>query len=203
VTALPAQPRQLTALEFLAWEREQVGKHDWLDGEVYAMAGGTLRHNALGAACIAALTSAFHGRPCRVLSSDQKLAARPGRHFVYADASVVCGARELEPGTTEVLANPSVIVEVLSASTQSYDRGLKWEGYQRLPSLRDYVLVSQSSVRVEHFQRDAELPTSWRYRELGAGETLTLWNGAELAVDALFAGVFELDGEAAESALPR
>ena len=193
----------MTALEFLAWERAQDDRHEWFDGEVYAMAGGSVRHSALGAACIIALGNALRGSACRVLSSDQKLAARAGRHFVYADASAMCGARELEPGTTDVIANPTVVVEVLSASTESYDRGLKWEGYQRLPSLRDYVLVSQSRVRVEHFQREAETPTSWRYRELGPGQIVTLWNGAELSIDALFDGALELDGESDADALSR
>jgi len=185
----------MTALEFLAWEREQEGKHEWFDGEIFAMAGGTLRHNALGAAVAGELRAALRGGTCHVLSSDQKIAARPDKHFVYADASVVCGPRELAPDTTDVLANPSIIVEVLSAGTQGYDRGLKWEGYQRIAALRDYVLVSQASARVEHFQREAEGSASWRYRQLGPGEVVTLWNGARLDVDALFAGMFELDGE--------
>lgn len=185
----------MTALEFLAWEREQEGKHEWFDGEIFAMAGGTLRHNALGMAVGGELRAALRGGPCHVLSSDQKIAARTGKHFAYADASVVCGPRELEPGTTDVLANPSVIVEVLSASTEKYDRGLKWEGYQRIEALRDYVLVSQASARVEHFQRDAQDAAEWHYRQLGPGQVVTLWNGAKIEIDALFAGMFELEGE--------
>ena len=173
----------MTALEFLAWERVQEGKHEWFDGEIFAMAGGTVRHNALGAAAIIAFGNAIRGGRCHMLSADQKIAARPGKHFVYADASVVCGPRELEPGTTDVLANPSVIVEVLSASTEKYDRGLKWEGYQRIGALRDYVLVSQSSARIEHFQRDSEDPAEWHYRQLGLGQVVTLWNGAKIEVD--------------------
>jgi len=185
----------MSALEFLVWEREQLGKHEWFDGEIFAMAGGTLRHNALGAAVILALGNALRGGPCRVLSSDQRIVARAGKQFVYADVSVVCGTRELAPGTTDVLANPSIIVEVLSASTESDDRGLKWEGYQRISALRDYVLISQSRTRVEHFQRETEAAASWRYRELGPGDVVTLWTGVKLEIDALFEGMFELDGE--------
>jgi len=141
----------MSAAEFLVWESDQEEKHDWFEGEVFAMSGGTPRHSALGASVIIALGIGLHGGPCRVLSSDQKVVARPGRHFVYPDVSVVCGSLDFEAGTTNVLANPTVLVEVLSASTEKYDRGLKWEGYQRIGSLRDYLLVSQSSVRIEHF----------------------------------------------------
>ena len=191
VSVLPT----LSALAFLEWEREQEGRYEWLDGEVFAMSGGTLRHNALGAAVVGELRLALKGRPCRVLSSDQKIAARPNKHFVYADTSVVCGDRVLAEGTTDVLANPEIVVEVLSTTTESYDRGLKWESYQRIASLRDYVLVSQARVRVEHFSRDAAEPDMWRYRELGRGDVLMFANGATVAVDSLFEGVFELDGE--------
>jgi Uma2 family endonuclease len=187
----------MSADEFLAWEREQVGRHDWFQGEVFAMAGGTPRHAALGAALAGELRAALRGGPCRVLSSDQKVVARPGAHFVYPDASVVCGPLEVATGTTDVLANPTVLVEVLSASSEKYDRGLKWEGYQHLASLRDYLLVSQSAPRIEHFQREVDEGgrVSWRYRELGRGEGVTLWNGAVVEVDAVFEGVFDLEGE--------
>lgn len=191
VSVLP----KLSATAFLAWEREQEGRHEWFDGEVFAMSGGTLRHSALGAAVVGELRSALRARPCRVLSSDQKIAARPNKHFVYADASVVCGDRVLADGTTDVLANPEIVVEVLSTTSETYDRGLKWESYQRIAALRDYVLVSQTRVRIEHFSRDASEPGAWRYRELGPGDTLTFANGAVIAVDVLFEGVFELDGE--------
>jgi Uma2 family endonuclease len=89
--------------------------------------------------------------------------------------------------------NPRVIVEVLSGTTEQYDRGLKWEGYQRLPSLTDYLLVSQAEARVEHFRREAH--GAWTYRALGPGDRAVLTDGCELDVDGLFAGVFELPGD--------
>jgi Uma2 family endonuclease len=189
----PAEKKRMTAEEFLAWERDQPEKHEYLDGEVFAMAGGTPRHSALGLAVGAELRAALRGGTCRVMSSDQKVLGRSARHFVYPDVTVVCGGLRLVPGTTDVVANPTVIVEVLSEGTAAYDRGEKWSGYQALETLEDYLLVSQSAVRVEHFQRGEG--GAWRYRAAGAGERVTLKNGASLELDAVFAGVFELPGE--------
>jgi Uma2 family endonuclease len=183
----------MTAPQYLAWEREQPERHHYLRGEVFAMAGGTPRHNALGAAVIAALGNAFRGGPCRVFTSDQRVAIREGTHYVYPDVTVVCGHLELAAGTKDTLVNPSVLVEVLSKGTESYDRGAKWDDCRQLPSLTDYLLVSQSSAHIEHFQRvdDGE----WRYRVAVAGGRVTLTSGAVLEVDTVFRGVFELAGE--------
>src|SRR5262245_51479650 len=121
--------------QYLAWDVAQRERHDFFRGEVFAMAGGTPRHNALSAAITIELGVALRGKSCRVLSADQRIAARQGEHYVYADASVVCGPMQLEPGTTDVLANPSVVVEVLSKRTEAYDRGTKWESYRDLSSV--------------------------------------------------------------------
>jgi len=163
----PAEKKRFSIEEYLAWERDQEQKHDWYDGEVYAMSGGKPRHNALGVAVGAELRAALRGGRCRVLSSDQKVVAHPEKHFVYPDVTVVCGPVRLRPGTTEVITNPSVLVEVLSESTQSYDRGLKWEGYQRIESLEDVILVAQYRPRTEHFP---PTETGSRSRCAGAGE---------------------------------
>jgi Uma2 family endonuclease len=92
-----------------------------------------------------------------------------------------------------VLLNPGIIVEVLFGSTESYDRGLKWEGYQRISSLTDYLLVSQSKVQVEHFRRRDG--NHWDYTTCGPGERVVLTNGTELDTDAIFDGVFVLAGD--------
>jgi Uma2 family endonuclease len=180
----------MTADEYLAWEREQPEKHEFHDGEVFAMAGGSARHNLLSNAFGAELRAALRGKGCHVLSSDQRVVALSGRRFLYPDVVATCGELRFEAGTTDVLANPTVIVEVLSPSTEAYDRGGKWEAYQRIPSLTDYVLVAQGTASLEHFAREAD--GAWRYRLLGLGEVLTLSNGATLAVDAVFDGAFEV-----------
>src|SRR5262249_32387157 len=124
-------------------------------------------------------------------SADQRISAKDGERFVYADAVVVCGGARVEPGTTDVFANPKMIVEVLSRSTEAYDRGDKWDAYQRIPSLTDYLLVSQTTARIEHFSREPH--GSWQYRLIEAGQVVTLGNGATLAVDAVYEGAFESD----------
>ena len=185
-----AATERMSAAEFLAWERRQPVKHEYHRGEIFAMAGGSLRHNFLAGAVGAELRAALRGKGCHALSSDQRISAKQGERYVYADAVVVCGGAQTEPGTTDVLANPSVIVEVLSPSTEACDRGDNWEAYQRLASLTDYLLVAQSSARVEHYQREAE--GSWRNRVLEAGDTVTLTNGAALTIDAVYEGAFDL-----------
>jgi Uma2 family endonuclease len=180
----------MTAADYLAWERLQPEKHEYRLGEVVAMAGGSHRHNLLSAAMIAELGLATRDKRCRVFSSNERIAADEGRRYVYADAVVVCGAVESEPGTTDVLTNPHVVVEVLSPSTEAHDRGEKWEAYQRIHSLTDYVLVSQTSMRIEHYRREGD---SWRYRMLGAGDTLTLADGSVVSIDAVYEGAFDLD----------
>lgn len=177
--------------EFLAWEREQQVKHEYFRGEVFAMSGGSFRHNALSVKVAVALEAAFAGRPCTTFSSDLRIGILDG--YVYPDASVVCGPVESAPGTRDVLVNPSIVVEVVSRSTEDYDRGLKWEGYQRLASLGDYLLVSQREPRIEHFRRDPA--GGWHYQAYGPGERVPLSGGASLEVDAIYAGVLELPAD--------
>jgi Uma2 family endonuclease len=184
---------RLSAPDYLAWERLQSLRHEFFDGEVFAMAGGSLRHNALSSNVTAALHAALHGQGCIVLSSDQRVGMTDGERYVYPDVTVVCGAVALIAGTNDVVANPTILVEVLSSSTEQYDRGLKWEGYQRLESLTDYVLVSQSEPRIEHFRRDRD--ASWLYRSAGPADHVALSTGVTLAVDTIFAGVLALAGD--------
>jgi Uma2 family endonuclease len=180
---------QMTADEYLAWEREQPTKHEFFHGEVFAMAGGSPRHNALCGRIIALASSALPR--CVVLTSDQRVTMANHGRYVYPDVSIVCGGAEIE--ANDVLMNPTILVEVLSTSTEQYDRGLKWEGYQRLASLADYVLISQAEPRIEHYRRAAD--GSWTYRATGAGERVTLSTGVELLVDEVFAGVLDLPGD--------
>jgi Uma2 family endonuclease len=188
-----AERSKLSPAEYLEWERAQPVKHEYFDGEVFAMAGGSPRHNALGVGMSAALRSALRGRGCAVFSSDQRIGIDGGTRYVYPDVSVVCGAVQLQDGTRDVVANPTIVVEVLSEGTEQYDRGLKWVSYQQLASLTDYLLVSQAEVRIEHYRRDAG--GRWSYRSFGPGERVELTGGAALDVDAIFAGVLELPGD--------
>jgi Uma2 family endonuclease len=179
----------MTADEYLAWEREQPAKHELFHGDVFARPNGSPRHNALCGRVIALASGALP--QCVVLTSDQRVTMASRGRYVYPDVSIVCGALELETG--DVLLNPTILVEVLSSSTEQYDRGLKWAGYQRIASLSDYVLVAQSESLIEHFRRAAD--GSWTYRAAGPGERVILSAGTVLAVDELYAGVLALPGD--------
>lgn len=184
--------RSKVALEdYLVWERQQPGKHEYFFGEVFAIAGGSPRHNRLCIRVGSALENAL-GKKCSVFSADQRL--RLGqRRYAYPDAVVVCGAPIVEHD--DVITNPTVVVEVLSASTEQYDRDLKWEGYRTRESLTDYVLVSQDRARIEHFGRK-DATSDWTYTSAKAGQVVTLTGGTKLDVDAIFDSVFELKGDA-------
>ena len=188
-----AERSQLSAAEYLVWEREQPVRHEFFRGEVFAMAGGSLRHNALCLRLGSALHDVLRGQGCFEFSSDQRIGLDAGERYVYPDVSVVGGPVKLDAGTKDVITNPSVLVQVLSGSTEQYDRGLKWEAYQRLPSLTDYLLVSQAESRIEHFRR--EQGGSWTYRSYASGERVVLTGGAELDLDGIFAAVFALAGD--------
>lgn len=189
--AAPVQ--RMSAAAYLEWERQQSSKHEFHRGEVFAMAGGSPRHNFLSAAVAAELRSAVRDHGCIVLSSDQRISADEGHRYVYADAVVVCGGVRTEAGTTDVLCNPSIVVEVLSSGTEAYDRAGKWASYQRLPSLTDYLLVGQSQIRVEHYRRDAD--GAWRYEAFGPGGNIRLSGDIMLSVDAVYADAFAVPSD--------
>jgi Uma2 family endonuclease len=183
----------MSAAEYLAWEREQKERHEYVHGEVFCMAGASPRHAALIAAVTIELGNAHRDSPCRVLATDQRILAEDGEHYVYADVSLVCGRLQLAAGTNDVLTNPTVVVEVLSKRTEAYDRGTKWDGYQKIASLTDFLLVSQATPHVEHYQRADR--GEWRYRVAGAGGRVTLKHGASLNLDVVYRGAFELEGD--------
>jgi Uma2 family endonuclease len=183
---------KLTPAEYLSWEREQVDKHEYHAGNVFAMAGGSPRHNWIAGNVQSALKRALDDR-CFTFTSDQRILFDDGQRYVYPDVSVVCGPILLQDGTNDVVVNPTILVEVLSSTTEQYDRGLKWEGYQRLSSLTAYLLVAQHEVRVEQYLRAPD--RGWFYRAYGAGERIALPGGAQLDVDAIYARAFELPGD--------
>ncbi len=173
--------------EYLDLEARTGEKHEYLDGEAWAMAGGTPAHADLSLSVGAELRGLVRGGRCRAFSSDLKLRVLATGLSTYADAVVVCGPVETAAGEITVVTNPTVIVEVLSDSTESYDRGAKFAHYRRMPSLRAYVLVSQHEQRIEVFNRDG---AKWTFTEglEGASVPLPCLDG-ELSVAAVYAGV--------------
>lgn len=163
--------RQYTLADYLAVEEMSAVRHEYLGGEIFAMAGGTPEHAALAAAVVVLLGKRL-GSNCRPYSADLRIRVEATGLATYADASVICGEVQRDPTSPTHATNPSAIVEVLSASTEAYDRGEKREHYQRVPALTAYVLVAQDKKRVEVFSRRDD--DGWDYRVSGAGEAVVL-----------------------------
>ena len=157
--------------EYLNLERTSEVKHGYLRGEVFAMAGGTPEHARLAANIIGALTGALRGRPCSVFTSDARVRIEATDRATYPDVTAVCSRLEHAGDDPDSIANPVVIVEILSDATEADDRGEKFAHYRRLASLREYVLVSQRARRLEVYRRRDE---RWLLDEAGTGETLRL-----------------------------
>jgi Uma2 family endonuclease len=151
-----------TVEEYLALERASEERHEYLDGQIYAMAGESPQHGDICTNLTIAIGSQLRGTPCRVWSKDIKVRSGPAPKkgyttrglFSYPDLLVVCGAPQFHDEHKDVLLNPTVIIEALSPTTESFDRGEKWSRYQTwLPSLTHYILVSQTKPQLEQFLR--------------------------------------------------
>lgn len=172
--------------DYLAVEEMGPVRHEFLNGAIFAMAGGTPEHAALSAAMVVLLGTHLRGQVCRTYSADLRLRIPATGLATYADAVVVCGAPQRDPESPTHVTNPTIIVEVLSPGTEEYDRGEKREHYQQLESLQDYVLVAQNRRRVELFTRTAE--GEWQHRVHAGGEVVLLPSiGCSFDVDDLYA----------------
>lgn len=175
----------MTYAEYCELERGAASKHEYLRGEVFAMAGGTIEHGRLAARIMYLLTRELERRPCRVLSSDVRVRIEATDLDTYPDASVVCGAVESSAADPNAVVNPILLVEVLSDSTEAYDRGQKASHYRRIPALQAYLLVSQHEPRLELQVREAD--GRWRLIEAAAGARLDVGPlGITLDVDEVY-----------------
>lgn len=160
--SLPREFPHYSSDEYLALEREAEERHEYLDGQVYAMAGESPEHGIICTNLGGQLYSQLRGKPCQVFSKDMKVRSGPAAGqtmkglFSYPDLLVVCGELKFLDERRDVLLNPTVIIEVLSPTTEAFDRGEKWARYQTwLPDLSDYLLISQGKPQIEHFHRQA------------------------------------------------
>lgn len=159
---MSTQPQTyLTPEEYLAIERRAEERSEYVDGVIYAMSGASFKHNVIVANVVAELVQQLKGRPCRALPSDIKVRMPDSRRFFYPDVSVVCGEPEFHDERSDVILNPTLIVEVLSESTAGFDRGEKFQAYQQLDSLREYLLISQDKIFIEQYVRQAR--EKWTY----------------------------------------
>lgn len=185
MTTSPRPARHHDSYEaYLAYERDSGMKHEYDGGEIVAMAGGSRRHNALASRINAALENARQAELV-AFQSDQRVRVLATGKATYPDATMVCGPIEGDSAdpTGMTITNPILIVEVLSPSTEQDDRGDKWQHFQLIPSLEEYVLVSQSHARVESYRRLAT--GGWEYHDVTGG-TVRLRSGAVLDLDALY-----------------
>jgi len=156
-----AKPPYITPQEYLERERAAEFKSEYCKGVIYAMSGASEPHNNLSSNITGELWAQFKGRRCKVYSSDMKVRVESTGLYTYPDAVALCGEARFEDGRKDVLLNPTLIFEVLSPSTEAYDRGQKFSHYQHISTLTDYVLIAQDRVCVERYQR--QLDGSWRY----------------------------------------
>lgn len=185
--AAPATLHRHSYADYLALEESSNTKHEFLNGEIYGMAGGTPEHAALSVAVSSALLAQLRGGPCRVYSSDLRVRVLATGLATYPDVTVVCGELERDPDGPTTVVNPRVVVEVLSDGTEAYDRGQKLDHYRQIPSLAAVVLVSHRSPAIEIWERGSG--TVWRRREFGPGALANLPAlSASLAVDEIYLG---------------
>ena len=175
-----------TYAQYVALERESPTKHEFFDGEIYAMAGGSEDHSALALNVLAALLGAVADRPCRVHTSDLRIYVEAVGFATFPDGSVICGPlQQHAPSPDATALNPLVLLEVTSDSSEEYDTGAKLEAYQTIPTLREVILVSHRERRITIHRRDAA--GSWAMRVAIAGGRVAVESlGAELIVDTIY-----------------
>ena len=157
-----------TPEEYLALERHAEFRSEYIDGRIIAMTGGSIPHNYIAGNIYAGLLARFSGRPCHIFFADVKVRFGRGTNYTYPDVMALCGAPGHGDEHREILTNPTLIVEVLSRTTEAYDRGEKFRGYKAIDSLREYLLVSQDEVAVEHFVREGDFWQSTLVTDLDA-----------------------------------
>ncbi len=185
VAAYQNSPR-FTPNEYFAWEEQQELRHEYLDGEVYAMTGATVNHGQIAANLIILLGSHLRGGGCRVLTSDVKVGIQESNDYVYPDVSVTCN--ELDRAATKFISYPCLIIEVLSPSTEAYDRGGKFRLYRRSSSLRDYVLVNANKIEIDLYHKN-DLDR-WEISNYVAGDAIELESiNLTFPIDRVFEGI--------------
>jgi Uma2 family endonuclease len=151
-----AAPRRFSVLDYLRAENEAETKSEYVNGEVFAMAGTSLTHNDVTYTLLTEIAPQLRGGLCMAYGSDLRIRVDASNLYTYPDISIVCGEPDVDPNDSCAVTNPTVLFEVLSDSTESWDRGGKFAHYRLLPSLREYVLVSQSEPRVERYVRSGD-----------------------------------------------
>jgi Uma2 family endonuclease len=170
MVALKDNTPRFTPEEYFVWEEQQLHRHELIDGEVYAMTGGTVNHSRIGLKFGALLDNHLSGSKCQTLNSDCRVNIVQSNNYTYPDVSVTCDDRDKT--TTKYITYPCLIIEVLSFSTEAYDRGGKFRMYRQNPILQDYVLVSSEKIEIDLYCKTES--GSWEIINYQAGDTIKL-----------------------------
>jgi len=189
--ATPQQPPKMSFEDYLEWELQQDIRYEYVNGEVFAMTGGTIPHNDIALNLYTALRPHLRSRGCRVNVSDVKVQVSPKSIYYYPDVIVSCDPQDLN--ARKFIQKPKLIVEVLSPGTSAKDRGEKFTYYLTLPSLQEYILIDSETISVERYSRGEG--KMWLYYPYQAGDTITLSSiEFEFPIELLYEGiVFETD----------
>jgi Uma2 family endonuclease len=160
---------RVTPDEYLAAERLSDYRSEYLDGGVYPMTGGGINHILIAGNVTTELIIQLRARPCRVLAIDLKVRLPDSRKFFYPDVTVTCGELQFHDARKDIILNPDLVIEVLSPSTEAFDRGDKFQAYQTIESLKEYVLVAQDKPLIEQFIRNDE--GEWKYKMVAGPES--------------------------------
>ncbi|MCB1095810.1 MAG: Uma2 family endonuclease [Verrucomicrobiae bacterium] len=177
---------RVTEQDYLAAERIAPTKSEFVDGEVYGMSGGSEQHSLIATNCTGLLHAAFTDRPCRVYNSDMKVRTELEGTQHYPDLSALCGQPDFFDDKRDVLLNPTLLLEVLSASTEAYDRGRKFALYRGIPSLQEYILIDQGQILIDVYRRQSN--NTWALQSYSnIDDTITLTSiDCELPIRAIY-----------------
>ena len=178
----------MTEEEYLAFDRASDIKHEFFNGEVYAMAGAGYRHNVITANLVGGLTTRLKGQPCRALASDQRVRLQQTKAYVYPDVTILCGKPQFLDGSLDTLENPTVVIEVLSPSTASEDLTAKLAHYRRMPTVREVVFVDSRKPAVETLTRTPE--GNWLLKDFDTSDAVVLIHpGLQISLTEIYDGI--------------
>lgn len=169
MSAVPAT-KFVSVSEYLQIEETAVEKSEYYKGEVFGMSGGSIAHNTISTNTTALLWNFLRDKPCRVFNSDQKVRIEANSLITYPDVSILCGEPELWNNRTDMILNPTVIIEVLSPSTAGYDQGDKFKLYRDIPSLKEYILIASTEQMVQRYLKQA--PHHWAFSDTRDAEAM-------------------------------
>ncbi|NJM07590.1 Uma2 family endonuclease [Candidatus Gracilibacteria bacterium] len=151
MTAQPKRP--ITEQEYMQFERESTAKHEYYGGRIYAMTGASGVHNLIAGNTLAALHGQLRRRPCQISPSDMQVKIQKTGLHTYPDLVICCGEPQFTDAALDTLLNPLVLIEILSPSTERYDRGMKFQHYRTIATLQDYILIAQDDYYIEYYSR--------------------------------------------------